>query len=119
MSDLLVLDDDDIETAADAADAEMIEPTTPTGGLVRSNVGLVLAPFGIALISLLLLWYVTSADKILQDNEALNWNDKILPQLKEHLYLTFWSTVLVILIAVPLGIFLTRPRCLRWSPSRK
>ena len=85
------------------------------GDYVRSNLGLILAPFAIAAAALALWLYVDSADKIFQDTEALNWENNLLPQLKEHLYLTFWSTVLVILIAVPLGIFLTRPAYRRFG----
>lgn len=98
-----------------AVDPTALAPSTgpsqrrPGGGFVRGNLGLILAPIGIALAALILWAYVSSADKIFQDTEALSWDDKLFPQLKEHLYLTFWSTFLVIAIAVPLGIFLTRP----------
>ena len=35
---------------------------------------------------------------------------KIWRQIRGHLYMTGWSTIFVVLIAIPLGIFLTRPR---------
>ncbi len=38
-------------------------------------------------------------------------------KLVEHLQLTFVSTVLVIVIAVPLGVMLTRPTLRRFSPA--
>jgi osmoprotectant transport system permease protein len=86
-----------------------------SGGFVRRNRGLIAAPVAIALLATALGWYVSSADKIFQDTEALSWADKLYPQLKEHLYLTFWSTFFVILIAVPLGIFLTRAQFRRFG----
>ena len=33
----------------------------------------------------------------------LDWNTKLWPQIQTHLYMAFWSTLLVIVIAVPLG----------------
>ncbi|MEQ8839407.1 MAG: ABC transporter permease [Acidimicrobiales bacterium] len=86
------------------------------GGFIRSNVGLILAPVGIALIGLWLANYIRSTD---QDDStiqrSLEWDSVLFPQLKEHVYITFWSTVFVILIAVPLGILLTRPNYKRLS----
>ena len=50
-----------------------------------------------------------SADKIFQDERALDWNRNLKPQLEQHLSITMWSTLFTIVMAVPLGILLTRP----------
>lgn len=77
--------------------------------------GLVVAPFALAAAALLLRWHVMSADKNFQDQSALNWDEKLLPQIREHLTLTGWSTLWVLVIAIPLGILLTRPMLRRFS----
>ena len=77
--------------------------------------GLLVAPFALAAAALLLRWHVMSADKNFQDQSALNWDEKLLPQIREHLTLTGWSTLWVLVIAIPLGILLTRPMLRRFS----
>lgn len=77
--------------------------------------GLVVAPFALAAAALLLRWHVMSADKNFQDQSALSWDEKLLPQIREHLTLTGWSTLWVLVIAIPLGILLTRPMLRRFS----
>ena len=74
---------------------------------------LVLPPAALALLSLALWWYVASADKIFQVESALDWDNKLWPQIQEHIALTFWSTFWVLVVAIPLGILLTRPRLRR------
>lgn len=81
----------------------------------RSNRGLIATPFGLALLALLTYWYNISADKIFQDESTLDWDVKIRPQIFDMISMTWKSTVLVILIAVPLGIMLTRPDYRRYS----
>jgi osmoprotectant transport system permease protein len=96
-------DDDELDLAVTAA-----QTTT-----LRSRiVGIWLAPFGIlALVAALLLYY-TSLDLAtanIQQRSALDWSTKLWPQTIEHLTIAFWATLLVIIVAVPLGILLTRP----------
>ena len=55
--------------------------------------------------------------RIRQQRSALAWATKLWPQTVEHLKIAFWSTVLVIVIAVPLGILLTRPALRRIAPG--
>ena len=86
-----------------------------------SRIGLWGAPVGIAaLAGLLYLYYdslgLTSGDAPRQMTSALSWDGKLRPQLVEHLEIAFWSTVIVILFAIPLGILLTRPALRRYSP---
>jgi osmoprotectant transport system permease protein len=96
----------------DDAVAEPPEPDEASGrgtaSRLRSVAGLILAPISIALAGFLLFLYINSYDKSFADESALRWETKLFPQLKRHLFLTGWSTVIVLLIAVPLGILLTR-----------
>lgn len=108
----LTTDDDSADLAVAAASG-----VGSNGGSIR---GLLLAPLGIAGLAGLLAYYYQSLDldpeKNIQQASALDWSVKLLPQLREHLFISFWSTVLVVLIAVPLGILLTRPRIRRAGP---
>ncbi len=83
------------------------------------NLGLWLAPVLIAGLAVGLYAYVQSLDLAnanRQQRSALSWDDKLQPQLVEHLQIAAWSTLIVILVAVPLGVALTRPRLRRASP---
>lgn len=80
------------------------------GGVVRSGIGLVLAPLAIAGIGVSLYLYVHNADKSFSDERALGWETNLRPQLEQHVSLTLWSTILVVVLAVPFGVLLTRPR---------
>ena len=92
------------------------QPSPERGGLppglrlIKSNAGLFITPIMVIVGSILLYSYVQSADKIFQDERALDWDANLRPQLEQHLSLTLWSTVFTVLIAVPLGILLTRPK---------
>lgn len=77
-------------------------------GTVRANKGLVAAPFAIAGLAFFIYWTVANRELSSVEERNLNW-DTVRPLIYDHLYLTFWSTVLVIAVAVPLGILLTRP----------
>lgn len=78
--------------------------------LFRSNLGLVVTPTIIVLGAVALYTNYQRADKGFSDIRALDWDRNLRPQLEQHLSLTMWSTVVTILVAVPLGILLTRPR---------
>jgi len=78
--------------------------------LIKTNAGLFVTPIIVIVGAILLYSYNQSADKIFQDERALDWNANLRPQLEQHLSLTFWSTLFTIVMAVPLGILLTRPR---------
>ncbi|MCP4436104.1 MAG: ABC transporter permease [Actinomycetia bacterium] len=83
--------------------------------------GLWIAPIGIAVLGVGLVLYqqgiVNDPEVKIQLSSALDWSTKLRPQLVEHILIAFWSTVLVILIAVPLGILLTRPSFRRYAPA--
>ncbi len=88
----------------DGATSDAAEATTGTG-----NLALVVTPLVIVGLSALLAYYVSSADKGFSERSALDWDTKLYPQLMQHIRLTAVSTLLVLLIAIPLGILLTRP----------
>lgn len=104
-------DDDETDLASTAAAV-----TTSRGRAV----GIIAAPFGILALSAVLFIYYNSLpldpEVNLSQASALDWSSKLWPQTVEHLTIAFWATFLVILIAVPLGVVLTRPRLRRISP---
>lgn len=104
-------DDDETDLAVAAAEASM-ERSRP--------MGLLLAPLGIlAIAGALLIYYNSLAlDPAvnIQQASALNWHTKLWPQTVEHLTIAFWSTVIVVLIAIPFGVVLTRPALRRFAP---
>lgn len=110
------------EVSSSAEDIELEgehpEPSTsPSGSGPRGLVSLIVTPFVLIAFAVFLAMFVGGAEKDSAETSALSWNSKLLPQLKEHLTLTLWSTVLVILIAIPLGIALTRPILRRGGPE--
>jgi osmoprotectant transport system permease protein len=80
----------------------------------------VAAPFGIlALIGILLIYYNSlplDPEVNISQVRALDWSSKLWPQMVEHLTIALWATLLVILIAVPLGVLLTRPALRKVAP---
>ncbi|MFV0306936.1 MAG: ABC transporter permease [Desertimonas sp.] len=79
--------------------------------LVRGNVALLVTPVVIAAGTWWLHRYRWNLDP---DNNRisrqLDWERRLRPQLEQHVSVTLWSALFVLLIAVPLGIVLTRPR---------
>lgn len=78
------------------------------------------APVLIAALSGLLWLYVRSLDlenASTQLRSPLDWGTKLQPQLVRQLEIAAWSTVIVILVAVPIGILLTRPAFRKVSPA--
>lgn len=82
---------------------------------LRSNLALLVTPLLISLGALALWLNYQRADKIFQDRRALDWSRNLRPQLEQHLSITFWAATFTVLIAVPLGIVLTRPRYRRFG----
>jgi osmoprotectant transport system permease protein len=85
----------------------------------RNHLGLKVAPVGILALIGILYWYYQSlnldASVNIQQASALDWSTKLWPQIQQHLWIAFWSTLLVVVIAIPLGIALTRPLLRRYS----
>lgn len=103
---------------ATATEVEEIDPElSPMGGQATSAngprerfpVGLAVAPFALIGVALLLANRLAAADKNSMEQSALDWGDNLFPQIKQHLALTAWSTFWVLIIAVPIGVLLTRP----------
>ena len=99
--------------AAPAATTE-----TPTGRVeaIRSRLGIIITPiiFLVLLLSLGAVWVYSNFDSITAD---ILEPAKLIHQFRSHIWVTFLSTVLVVLVAVPLGIMLTRDRYRRLAPG--
>lgn len=95
--------------------AQALEIRPPRRQGHRSLVGWVLMPVLLALASAGLYLYVQAQELDSIEERSLN-ADRIVDSLLRHVQLTVVSTALVILIAVPLGILLTRPAARRVRP---
>ena len=82
------------------------------------NAGLFVAPVFIAgLAGLLLLYYRSlGLEGASTAARSLDWSSNLRPQLIEQIQIAAYSTGLVIAVAVPLGIMLTRPAMRRIGP---
>jgi osmoprotectant transport system permease protein len=83
-------------------------------GDVSGWIGLVITPVMAALLLavMLIVWNTASID---QTTRNILEGAKLRAQFEEHLFMAGWSTLFVIAIAVPGGIFLTRPRFKRYA----
>lgn len=82
--------------------------------------GLWIAPVLIAGLAGLLALYHRSLDldnAVMQQRSALSWSGKLWPQTLQHLEIAAYSTLLVIVVAIPLGVLLTRPAFRRVAPT--
>jgi osmoprotectant transport system permease protein len=85
-------------------------------GTIRANYDLLVAPI-IVVVGLLGTYaYVSTRTLDTIEQRALE-PENVLSQLGQHLLLTLYSTVLVLVIAVPLGIGLSRPGARRIQGS--
>ena len=86
----------------------------PPLGRFKLTTELVITPIFFALIAIVTtaIWIYSDFD--FQTNDILE-PSKLLSQTREHIILTFWSTLIVLLIAIPLGVLLTRPRYRKFS----
>jgi osmoprotectant transport system permease protein len=106
----------------DAAAEEGVSPKPTAQKQARrlQAAGLWLAPVFIAVLAFLLYLYMQSLDlenAPRQQRSALDWSGKLQPQLIEQLEIAFWSTVIVIAVAIPVGIMLTRPALRKIGPA--
>ena len=79
---------------------------------VFKTAALFIAPVLIAVLALILYLYYQSLDlghANRQQRSALDWSTKLWPQTLDIINIAILSTALVIVIAIPLGIMLTRP----------
>ena len=107
---------------ASTSEQEPLEPRKPRMTMAErvNRYGLFVAPFLIGLIALGLYLYYQSLDlenAVIQQRNALDWDTRLLPQAQQQVIIAAWSTLLVIAVAGPLGILLTRPMLRRISPA--
>jgi osmoprotectant transport system permease protein len=78
-------------------------------GGVRDKIDLIVTPafFVILAAAVGAVWTYSDIDSTTA--RILSW-DNLWPNIVDQVVMTFWSTVLVVGIAIPLGIFITRPR---------
>ena len=108
-------------SAADLGEQETEHTLTPAERRARlfSKVGLFIAPVGIAALALGIYLYRESLDLAnapQQQRSALDWDKNLQPQIIEHLQISFFATALVLIVAIPVGIALTRPGLRRVAP---
>lgn len=77
--------------------------------------GVAIQPVMFLLLLLLLatVWLTAEFDATA---EITLQTDKLVKQFREHITVTLWATLFVLIIAIPLGIMLTRPRFRRVAP---
>lgn len=82
---------------------------------VRERIELIVTPIFFLLIAgaIALVWIYGDLDPTAQ--RIVNW-PRMQQRIIEHINVTFWSTVLVVTIAIPVGIFITRPKYRRFAP---
>ena len=90
-----------------AAEAEALDEVTSDEPGRAWNFDLIITPIAMALLLVLLLTVWQFADMDATTKKILS-PANLKRQTWQHLQITFWSTLLVILIAIPLGIFITR-----------
>ena len=101
------------------ADAEHALTPAERRARLFSKVGLFIAPVGIAVLALGIYLYRESLDLAnapVQQRSALDWDKNLQPQIIEHLQISFFATALVLIVAIPVGIALTRPSLRRIAP---
>ncbi|WP_432827124.1 ABC transporter permease [Dactylosporangium sp. CA-092794] len=106
------------------ADPLMADPTLAPAAARRPSMftsavpeylRLAVTPIGLAVVLLLLWWWVGGSDLDSIERRTLNAS-YVRTAVGQHLLLTFTAALLVVLIAMPLGVALTRPRARRFTP---
>lgn len=82
---------------------------------LRERIELIVTPtfFLLMVAAVALVWIYGDLDATAQ--RIVNW-PRLQNRIVEHINVTFWSTLLVVVIAIPLGIFITRPAFKRFAP---
>ncbi len=102
----------------DSLGAEATAPQMAMAPVRRERRGLrsyLFMPVFLALVCLGLYLYISSQELDSIEQRQLN-ADVITTRLWEHIQITVVSTIFTILIAIPLGVFLTRPFTRRYRP---
>lgn len=99
-----------ISEAEAAVETSTVDPATGNG---RGNLGLFVTPIVLLVLAFLLYLYYRGLD-LREDNNFQAWSALQGPKLRNEVFemivIALWSTLFVIMIAVPLGILLTRER---------
>ena len=85
-----------------------------SAGFLRSNYDLLVAPVIVVVGLALMFLYIGNQQLDTIEERALE-PANVLSQLGQHLLLTLYSTVLVLIIAVPVGIAISRPSARRFQ----
>jgi len=82
---------------------------------LRERIDLIVTPifFLLMLGAVVLLWVYGDLDATAQ--RIINW-ERMQQRILEHINVTLWSTLLVVSLAIPLGIFITRPQFRKFAP---
>lgn len=82
---------------------------------IRERIELIVTPtfFLLLVAAVALVWIYGDLDATAQ--RIVNW-PRMQRRIVEHINLTFWSTVVVVAVAIPLGIFITRPAFKKFAP---
>ena len=105
----------DVEAPGIEMDPEPEAPRRPRRLDRETLIMLVVPPVLVALVFAGFVWWRETADLDATELSQLEWS-VIWTQIQEHVKLTLLSSFLVVLVAVPLGIALTRGRLVRFSP---
>lgn len=94
---------------AESPAADRFEVSVPWIERMRGNVELYVTPLFFLILAAAAAAVWVYADMDFQTADILEPR-KLLNQTREHLVVTLWSTLIVLLAAIPLGVFLTRPQ---------
>ncbi|MBS43930.1 MAG: glycine/betaine ABC transporter permease [Nocardioides sp.] len=120
MSDTQTLERDDAPAAGVPEPDDAPKRVRRSPGEVINSLSLVIAPVLIAGLGVLVFVYYRSLDlenAPTQQRSALDWSDRLQPQITQHLTIAFWSSLLTIVIAIPIGVMLTRPGLRKIAPG--
>jgi osmoprotectant transport system permease protein len=102
-------------TAPTTADLTAAPAATAGGGAARGGVRLWVTP-AIVVVGLAIVFGYLSTRTLDSVEQRLINGPEIATRLGQHLFLTAMSTVIVIIVAIPLGIWLSRPALSRVQP---
>jgi hypothetical protein len=93
-----------------------VEKTDAEIAALRDRIQLVITPamFVFLLLTLGAVYFYSEFDRTTADILS---TDKLIRQFRAHINVTFWSTVLVVFTAIPLGIVLTREKFRKFAPT--
>ena len=93
-----------------------VEKTDAEIQAIRDRIQLVIPPamFVFLLLVVGAVYFYSEFDSTTADILS---TDKLVGQFRAHINVTFWSTLLVVSIAIPLGIVLTREQFRKYAPT--